>query len=154
MAKVWLPKFWASTIPSIWTWGRPNSDKGARRYGPRNPCFAVSPKSDRLSSEAVLGILSSFLRNQVNTKVGDNYVPHNLDTEFALFGVCTWDIWCRKGRPRIRKIWTRLILWKPSFLLSQGRSRTREGGARPKAPQGHKYNLLGTQEGVIDPSIH
>jgi hypothetical protein len=154
MEKVWLPKFWASTIHSIWTWGRPNSDKGARRYGPRNPCFAVSPKSDRLSSEAVLGILSSFLRNQVNTKVGDNYVPHNLDTEFALFGVCTWDIWCRKGRPRIRKIWTRLILWKPSFLLSQGRSRTREGGARPKAPQGHKYNLLGTQEGVIDPSIH
>jgi hypothetical protein len=40
---------------------------------------------------------------------------------------------------RIRKIWTRLILWKPSPLLSQGRSRARQGVARPKAPQGHKY---------------
>jgi hypothetical protein len=47
-----------------------------------------------------------------------------------------------------------LILWKPSSLLSQGRSRTRQGGARPKAPQGHKYNPLGGQEGVIDRSIH
>jgi hypothetical protein len=98
MAKVWLPKLWA-TIPSIWTCGRPNSDKGARRYGRRNPYCAVSPKSDRLSSEAVLGILSSFLRKPVHTKVGDNFVAHNLDTEFALFGVRTWDIWCqqRKG---------------------------------------------------------
>jgi hypothetical protein len=34
----------------------------------------------------------------MNTKVGDNFVAHNLDTEFALFGVCTWEIWCRQGR--------------------------------------------------------
>jgi hypothetical protein len=54
----------------------------------------------------------------------------------------------------IRKIWTRLILWKPSSLLSQGRSRARQGGARPKAPQRHKHNPLGAQGGVIDPSIH
>jgi hypothetical protein len=53
-----------------------------------------------------------------------------------------------------RKIWTRLILWKPSSLLSQGRSRARQGGAHPKAPQGHKYTPLGAQEGVINPSIH
>jgi hypothetical protein len=52
------------------------------------------------------------------------------------------------------KVLTRLILWKPSSLLSQGRSRARKGGARPKAPQWHKYNLLGVQGGVIDPSIH
>jgi hypothetical protein len=45
---------------------------------------------------------------------------------------------------RIRKIWTRLILWKPSLLLSQGISRGRQGGAHPKAPQGHKYNPLVT----------
>jgi hypothetical protein len=56
-------------------------------------------KSDRLSSEAVLGILSSFPRKAMNTKVGDNFVAHNLGTEFALFGVHTWEIWCRKGRP-------------------------------------------------------
>jgi hypothetical protein len=53
-----------------------------------------------------------------------------------------------------RKVWMRLILWKPSSLLSQERSRARQGGARPKDPQGHKYNPLGTQGGVIDPSNH
>jgi hypothetical protein len=36
IAKVWLPKLWASTIHSIWTCGRPNSSQGARRYAPRN----------------------------------------------------------------------------------------------------------------------
>ena len=49
----------------------------------------TSPKSDRFSSEAVLGILSSFPRKAMNTKVGDNFVTHNLDTEFALFRVRT-----------------------------------------------------------------
>jgi hypothetical protein len=34
----------------------------------------------------------------MNTKVEDNFVAHNLDTEFALFGVWTWEIWCRQGR--------------------------------------------------------
>jgi hypothetical protein len=55
---------------------------------------------------------------------------------------------------RIKKIWRRLILWKPSSLLSQGRSRARQGGARPKAPQGHKYTPLDDQGGVINPSSH
>jgi hypothetical protein len=65
---------------------------------PTMPTAHTSPKSDRLSSEAVLGILSSFPRKETNTKVGDNFVPHNLDTEFALFGVRTWEIWCQQGR--------------------------------------------------------
>jgi hypothetical protein len=34
----------------------------------------------------------------MNTKVGDNFAAHNLDTEFALFGVRMWEIWCRQGR--------------------------------------------------------
>jgi hypothetical protein len=34
----------------------------------------------------------------MNTKVGDNFVAHNLDTEYALFGVQTWELWCRQGR--------------------------------------------------------
>jgi hypothetical protein len=34
----------------------------------------------------------------MNTKVEDNFVAHNLDTEFALFGVRTWDVWRRQGR--------------------------------------------------------
>jgi hypothetical protein len=59
------------------------------------PAAQTSPKSDRLSSEAVFGILSSFLRKAMNTKVGDTFVAHNLGTEFALFGVWTWEIWCQ-----------------------------------------------------------
>jgi hypothetical protein len=47
---------------------------------------------NRLSSKADLEILSSFLRKEMNTKVEDNFVEHNLDTEFALFGVRTWEI--------------------------------------------------------------
>jgi hypothetical protein len=53
---------------------------------------------NRLSSEANLEILSSFLRKEMNTKVEDNFVAHNLDTEFALFGVRMWEIWCWQGR--------------------------------------------------------
>jgi hypothetical protein len=59
---------------------------------PEIPAAQTSPKSDRLSSEAVLGILSSFPRKVMNTKVVDNFVKHNLDTEFALFGVRTCEI--------------------------------------------------------------
>jgi hypothetical protein len=51
-----------------------------------------------LSSEAILEILSSFPRKPVNIKVGDNFVAQNIDTKFALFGVWTWEMWCRKGR--------------------------------------------------------
>jgi carbon monoxide dehydrogenase subunit G len=47
---------------------------------------------NRLASKADLEILSSFLRKEVNTKVDDNFVAHNLDTECALFGVRTWEI--------------------------------------------------------------
>jgi hypothetical protein len=71
-----------------------------------------------------LEILSSFLRKAINTKVGENFVPYKQDTEFALFG----GRYCAgKEGLRIRKIWTRLILWKPSSLLSQERSRARQG---------------------------
>jgi hypothetical protein len=80
----------------------------------------------------------------MNTKVEDNFVAHNLDTEFELFRVQTWEIWRRQGRAANQENLTRLILWKPSLLLSQGGSRAWKGGARPKAPQGHKYNPLGT----------
>jgi hypothetical protein len=54
----------------------------------------------------------------------------------------------------MRKIWTRLILWKPSSLLSQGRSRARQGGARPNAPLGYKYNSPRRPKRVIHSSIH
>jgi hypothetical protein len=53
---------------------------------------------NRLSSKADLEILSSFPKKEMNTKVGGNFVPYNQDTEFALFGVHTWEIWFRQGR--------------------------------------------------------
>jgi hypothetical protein len=62
------------------------------------PGAHTNPKSDRLSSEAVLGILSSFPRKAMSSKVEDNFVAQNLDTEFALFGFRTSEIWWRKGR--------------------------------------------------------
>jgi hypothetical protein len=34
----------------------------------------------------------------MNIKVGENFVPYNQDTEFALFGVRTWEIWRRQDR--------------------------------------------------------
>jgi hypothetical protein len=34
----------------------------------------------------------------MSTKVEDNFGAHNLDTEFALFGVRTLEIWLRQGR--------------------------------------------------------
>jgi hypothetical protein len=39
----------------------------------------------------------------MNTKVGGNFVPDNQDTEFALFGVRTWEIWRRQGRATNQK---------------------------------------------------
>jgi hypothetical protein len=65
---------------------------------PEMSAAQTSSKSDRLSSESVLGILSLFPRKAMNTKVGDNFATHNQDTEVALFGVRTWEIWCRQER--------------------------------------------------------
>jgi hypothetical protein len=85
----------------------------------------------------------------MSTKVEHNFATHNLDTEFALFGVRTWEIWHRQGRAANQEnLDETFFLWKPSLVLSQGGSRARQGGARPKAPQGHKYNPLGTPRGL------
>jgi hypothetical protein len=65
---------------------------------PEMPTAQTSPKSDRLSSETILGILSSFPRKAMNIKVEDNFVEHNLYIKFALFAVRTWEIWCQQGR--------------------------------------------------------
>jgi hypothetical protein len=50
------------------------------------------PKSDLLSYKTVLGILSSFSRKPMNTKVGGNFMTHNRDTEIILFGFRTCEI--------------------------------------------------------------
>jgi hypothetical protein len=96
MQEMLIPKLCALTIASIWTCGRPNSCQGARRYGPEIPAAQTSPKLDRLSSDAVLGVLFSFPMKPMNTKVGYNFVEQNPDTEFALFGVRAWQIWRRQ----------------------------------------------------------
>jgi hypothetical protein len=80
MEKCWQPRLWTLLTASIWTCGKLRSDQRASRYGPLNTYLQTSLKSDRLSSEAVSGILSLFLRNPMNTKVGYNFMPHNLDT--------------------------------------------------------------------------
>jgi hypothetical protein len=58
---------------------------------------------NKLSSKADLEILLLSLRKAINTKVGENFVPYKHDTEFALFGVNTWEIWCRQGRSANQK---------------------------------------------------
>jgi hypothetical protein len=98
MAKVWLPKLWASTIPSICTCGRSNSGQVARTYGPGDASYADKSEIRQIMFQGCFRILSSFPRKPINTKVGDNFVAHNMDTEFALFGVRTWEIWCQQGR--------------------------------------------------------
>jgi hypothetical protein len=62
------------------------------------PAAQLVRNQNRLSSNTDLEILSSFPRKEMNTKVEDNFMAHNLDTEFALFGVQTWEIWHRQGR--------------------------------------------------------
>jgi hypothetical protein len=59
---------------------------------PEIPAAQSVRNQNRLSSKADLEILPSFLWKAMNTKVDDNFVAHNLDTEFALFGVRTWEI--------------------------------------------------------------
>jgi hypothetical protein len=65
---------------------------------PEIPAAQSVRNQTRLSSKADLEILSTFLRKEMNTKVEDNCVAHNLDTEFALFRVRTWEIWRWQGR--------------------------------------------------------
>jgi hypothetical protein len=65
---------------------------------PEIPAAQSVRNQNRISSKADLEILSSFSRKEMSTKVEDNFVAHNLDTEFALFGVRPWEIWRRQGR--------------------------------------------------------
>jgi carbon monoxide dehydrogenase subunit G len=65
---------------------------------PEIPAAQSVRNQNRLSSKADLEILPSFLRKEMNTKVEDNFMAHNQDTEFALFGVRTWEIWHCQGR--------------------------------------------------------
>jgi hypothetical protein len=89
------------------------------------PAAQTSSKSDRFSSEALFGILSSFPRKTMNTKVEDNFMAHKLDTKFALFGVRKWDIWCRQGRAANQENLDEFEFLETKFASLQGRSHAR-----------------------------
>jgi hypothetical protein len=86
-----------------------------------------------------LEILSSFTRKEMNTKVGENFVPYNQDTKFALFGVQTWQIWCRQGRAANQENLDEIDFMETKFPSLPRKISCKASGARPKAPQGHKY---------------
>jgi hypothetical protein len=90
-----------------------------------------------------LEILSSFPRKEMNTKVEDNFVAHNLDTEFALFGVQTWERWRRQGRAANQKSLDEADFMETKFASLPRRIPCKARWSTPKAPQGHKYNPLG-----------
>jgi hypothetical protein len=114
---------------------------------PKMLAAQTNPKSDRLSFEYVLGILSLFPRKRMNTKVGDNFVAHIWTPNLHYLESGRGRYGASKKGLRIWKIWTRLILWKPSSLLFEGRSRARQDGARPKAPKGINTTPWAPKEG-------
>jgi hypothetical protein len=124
MAKVWLPQLWASIIASIWTYGSTNLGQGARRYGPPK---CQLRRQVRNQTDYLLSLFwGSYLRFQGKKWIpklniiswNTNWTPnlHYLESGRGIYGA-------GKEGLRIRKIWTRLSLWKPSSLFSQGRSR-------------------------------
>jgi hypothetical protein len=84
MAKMWILNLCTSTIASIWTYGRPNSAQGARIYSPWNTCCV---NKFEIRHIIFRGRFVDLIFKVMITKVGDNFATHNLDTEFALFGV-------------------------------------------------------------------
>jgi hypothetical protein len=94
-----------------------------------------------------------FLKKSINTKVGGNFVAHNLDTEFSLFGVRTWEIWCREGRAAIQENLDEADFMETKFPSLPRKISYKAKWSTTQGSQGHKYNILGTQEGVIGPSI-
>jgi hypothetical protein len=85
----------------------------------------------------------SYLRVQVVSKVGYNFVAHNLDTEFALFEVQTWEIW-RRGRAANQENLDDAEFMKTKFASSQRKISCKASWSTTQGPQGHKYNPLGT----------
>jgi hypothetical protein len=152
MPKIWIPKLCASMIASNWTCRIPNLGQGARRCGPRNNCCADKSKRRQIIFHGRFGILSLFTKKPMNTKVGDNFVEDNLDTEFALFGVRTWGIWRRQGRAanqeKFGRCWVygNQIRFSPKEDLVQGKLED-----APRLPKGINTTPWAPKEGG---SIH
>jgi hypothetical protein len=86
----------------------------------------------------------------MNTKVGDNFVAHNLDTEFALFGVRTWEIWHRQGRGVDQENLDEADFMKTKFVSLPGRILCK---ARWSKLQGSPYNPWAPQDGELFKSV-
>jgi hypothetical protein len=90
----------------------------------------------------------------MNIKVGGNFVPYNQNTEFALFGVWTWEIWCRQGRAANQENLDEADFMETKFASLPRKISCKARRSTPQGSQGHKYTPLGAQGGVINPSIH
>jgi hypothetical protein len=87
---------------------------------PEIPAAQSVRNQSKLSSKADLEILSSFPRKEMNTEVEDNFVTHNLDTEYALFGVRKLDIWHRRGRVANQENLDEADFMETKFVSLQG----------------------------------
>jgi hypothetical protein len=136
MEKVWQPKLWASTIASIWTYGRPNSGQGARRYGPRNASCAHKSEIRQIIFRGCFGILSSFSRKAMNTKVEDNSVAHNVgDMVPARKG-------CESGKSGRGWVYGNQVRFSPKEDLVQGKVEH-----SPRLPKGINTNPEAPKKG-------
>jgi hypothetical protein len=80
----------------------------------------------------------------MNTKVEDNFVAHNLDTEFALFGVRTWEIWRRQGRAANQENLDEADFMETKFASLPRRILCK---ARCSMPQGTLRTMCGSRTG-------
>jgi hypothetical protein len=94
-----------------------------------------------------LGIIYLFPRNAINTKVGDNFMAHNPDTEFVLFGVRTWEICLRQGMSANQENLDDAEFMEIKFASLPRKISCKARWSTPKAHQEHKYNLLCAQGG-------
>jgi hypothetical protein len=79
----------------------------------------------------------------MNTKVEYDLVAHNLDTEFALFGVRTWEIWCRQGRAVNQENLDQTDFMETKFASLSTKISCKARWSTPLGSQGYKYNPLG-----------
>jgi hypothetical protein len=70
-------------------------------------------------------------------------VAHNLDIEFALFGVRTWEIWRRKGSAPNQENLDEADFMETKFPSLPMKISWKARWSTPKTPQRHKYNPLG-----------
>jgi hypothetical protein len=71
----------------------------------------------------------------MNTKVEYNFVAHNLDTAFALFGVRTWEIWRRQGRATNQENLDEADFMETKFASLPRRISCKARWRTPKAPK-------------------